>query len=250
MIAKHPEHDRLAQARRFTPGNIHTYGWDLDYLDAPSLWSCIDVLVDKGWNDFTCDRPDPYILDLGANVGISALHYKRRHPGARIVAFEPDPQVARVLRRNLQANGAADVSVIEAGVWIQSGEMPLLLEGADGSRLQPGGGQGTALVKTVALDAFLVRPVDLLKVDIEGAEYDVIQQLGRKLKLVRNLVIECHVRFEAVADFAGLLATLAGVGFRVAFNTYGKWTDLVRRPGRLPNEFDQYVLVSAWREAS
>jgi FkbM family methyltransferase len=243
--------NRLVRLQRFVPGNIKMLGWDLDYVDSHALWSCIDVLVYRRWNDFISSKKAPAILDCGANVGISVLNYKRMYPDARITAFEPDPAIVKVLKRNLGANGAADVKVVEAAVWTQPGTTKFFTEGADGSRIvtgKPESSDRTVVVETVDLADYISEPIDLIKMDIEGAEFDVIRRIQPQLHLVSNLVIECHLDNGRAGEMADMLVILAAAGFKVSINSYGAWRDLVHKPGKLVNEFDQYFLLAAWRD--
>lgn len=241
----------LRRRQRFVPGRIGVLGWDLEYIDGHALWSCVDVLVRRRWNDFVADRSDPRILDCGANIGVATLHYLRSYPRARVTAFEPDPNIVPILRRNLERNGGDRVEIVEAAVWTCDGELDFVCEGADGSRLisDPSTTEHRTRVRTVDLRRFLTEPVDLVKLDIEGAEFDVVASVHDHLENVKNLVIECHVNSDRPSDLARILATLSDAGFRVAVNSYGQWRDLVRRPGKLPMEFDQYFLLAAWRES-
>jgi FkbM family methyltransferase len=240
----------LSHLPRRVAGRTTAFGWDLDYVDAAALLSSLETLVVKKWNGFVSISDEPTIIDCGANVGISVLNYKRLFPGARITAFEPDPFIAPVLRRNLVRNGAADVRVVEAAVWTEPGEAPFFCEGADGSRLisNRSGAKTSVTVKTVRLADFIVEPVDLIKIDIEGAEFQVLPSIAGKLGQIRNLVIECHLDNNDMAPLGRMLEMLASAGFGVSINSYGAWRDLTNRPPRLATEFDQYALVCAWRD--
>jgi FkbM family methyltransferase len=233
---------------RKTPGRAAIWGWKIRYLDAPALLSSLEIIVLKGWNDFRTGRKAPMILDCGANIGISVLHYKRKYPKAKIIAFEPDPVVLPVLRENLAANHADGVTVVEAAVWTGSRGAHFFVEGADGSRIQRKQDTATTRVKTVDLLTYLDTPIDFLKMDIEGAEMDVVPHIRKKLSSVRQLAIECHINADHMGKFGVLLESLAGSGFRIAVNSMGLWRDLIRRPPKAPNEFDQYFLVAGWRE--
>ena len=241
---------KFSNMPRKIPGQLSLFGWDLEYVDGLSLLCSIDLLVLKGLNDFVPKHEHPVILDCGANIGISVLHYKRQFPSARITAFEPDPQIIPVLKRNLARNHASDVEVIEAAVWIKEGESAFFCEGADGSRLitidrtvSP-----SVVVKTVNLANFISSGIDLIKMDIEGVESEVTVSLADKLGVVRNMVIECHIENKRIEPFARLLEALAKAGFSTSINSFGAWRDLVRQPRKLENEFDQYLMVAAWRD--
>jgi FkbM family methyltransferase len=251
---------RLAGFPRFTAGTAFVAGWHLDYVDNQALISCFDAVVLNRWNDFMCSKEDPIILDCGANIGVSVLHYKRLFPRARITAFEPDKAICSVLRKNLAANGADDVTVIEAAVWSANGEHTFYSEGADGSHLvtsqEDYDGNNTDAgncykVSTVRLADYLTdRDVDFIKLDIEGAEAEVLIDCADKLRKVRCLVVEFHMTNSKPRALANTLAVLGDSGFNVGINSYGPWVDLIRKP---PDKkmsglgFDQYLLIAAWR---
>lgn len=240
--------NQLWKMKRFVPGNVKVMGWDLDYVDGPALASCIDVLVNKGWNNFQAENDTPTIIDCGSNIGISVLNYKKQYPFAKIIAFEPDPHIIKFLERNLRVNNAEDVVVVNSAVWFQNGEMPFFCEQADGSRIISGNhGKEAVMVKTVDITEYIEKPIDMLKIDIEGAEYEVISHMEDKLALIKNMVIECHLDNSDISGLTKILQVLSSAGFKVAINSYGPWVDLVHRPERAPNGFDQYLLVAAWR---
>jgi FkbM family methyltransferase len=230
-------------------GTVRFLDWEIEYVDAAALVSGAEVLVVKGWNDFSADTPSPRILDCGANIGLSVLNYKRKYPAARITAFEPDPSIAPVLRRNLLRNRIADVEVIEAAVWKEDGRAGFWCEGAEGSKLASltSDGRRTVDIETVRLDPFIDRAIDLLKVDIEGAEYVVLESIVSKLDLVKNLIVECHVKADQVEKLGRMLMLIAAAGFRVSISSYGAWRDLTHRSGPSTSRYDQYMLLSAWR---
>lgn len=232
------------------PGQTRLLGWDIEYTHPSAILAFLDHILFRGMNDFFPDNDRPLILDCGANIGYTVLNYRRLFPGARIVAFEPDPLFAPVLRRNLARNGAEDVEVVESAAWIADGTAAWLTEGVDGSRLigETGAGQNAATVRTVDLAQYLDREIDLLKCDIEGAEFVVIPHLGRRLGVVRNILVECHVTGqEAYAGLTEIIRTLVDAGFKIAINSYGPWRDLVRRHVPRPLHAEQYLLVAGWR---
>ena len=253
---------KLAGVPRYQRGFVSAGTWQLHYLDATSLLSAFDVVVVKRWNDFVCDKKDPVILDGGANIGISAIHYKQLFPDARITSFEPDPRACELLRRNLAANNIHDVEVIEKALWTNEGHTSFFSEGADANRvvrehieleqLTPLTPSATHCnVETVRLADYLASTnFDLVKLDIESAEAEVIADCGDTLRNVKNLVIEFHLMNSKPHDLARTLQTLADQSFHVSVCSYGPWVDLLHQTANSPNskiEFDQYLLVSAWR---
>ena len=240
--------DRLRTMNRFVGGEVRVFGWELAYVDGPSLWSCLDVIVGKRWNDFSAESDSPVIIDCGANIRVSVLNCKRLYPGARIVAFEPDPMFLPVLKSNLARNGAGDVVVVEAAAWTTNRNVPFFCEGANGSRVIQGHESypKSISVRSVDPSAYLDDPVDLVKMDIEGAEFEVIPHLEKNWASEEPRCGVPPLR-QGYRRFLRLLGVLASAGFRIALNSYGRWVDLVRRSDPGPNEFDQYILLVAWR---
>ena len=224
------------------------YGWKLDLVDAPMALSQIDQIVIRGLNDFSTQSESPAILDCGANIGISVLNYTRRFPRARIKAFEPDPAICRVLRKNLALNGAGDVQVVEAAAWTRNGDVAFRSHGTDGGRIDQNASQsGGVRVATVDLRDYLNEPIDLLKLDVEGAEYELVDHVRDAMTSVASLVLECHLDQSALVPFGKLLQHLQGAGFHLSLNTFGMWSDLVRRSRVAPPYSEQYLALYGQR---
>ena len=117
-------------------------------------------------------------VDIGANIGYYTLLMARTvGPEGRVIAFEPDAENARILRKNLEANGYSNVTVVEAAVAEAEGVVRLHL--ADGNSVNhrlsaDEDGRATVEIPAVTLDEWLavhdITRVDFIKLDIEGAE--------------------------------------------------------------------------------
>ena len=249
---------KLAGVPRYQAGFVSAGNWQLHYLDATSLLSAFDVVVVKRWNDFQFEKKNPVILDGGANIGISTIHYKRLFPEAVITSFEPDPRACELLRRNLATNQIHDVEIVEKALWTSNGRTKFFSEGADANRVMRAGDEVlTGLtpsaqefeVETVRLADYLEKTkYDLVKLDIESAEADVIADCGDTLRNVKNLVIEFHLTNSKPRDLARTFEALAEQKFHVSVCSYGPWVDLLHPPSTTAKvEFDQYLLICAWR---
>jgi len=228
-------------------GTTELLGWELEYVCGAALPNFIDSITIRRLNDFIAENDSPHILDCGANIGFSSLSYKRKYPNAKIIAFEPDPTFLPVLKRNLSHNGATDVEIVDAAVWTENASSYWYVEGIDGSHLsdeyiEP---SRRTTVKTIDLREYLNRPVDLLKLDIEGAEYRVIEHVKQHLGSVKAMSVECHVTQNSISDFGKMLGTLKEGGFHVNIGTYGPWQDLIRYHPVKPDHYEMYILVSA-----
>lgn len=137
------------------------------------------------------------IIDCGAHIGTVSLQYRARFPEAAIYAVEPDPLTIERLRRNLES--VENVSVIQAAVGARSGSAAFFQSTHSWSSsltpppYEPVGGQTVVPTMTLSdlLDHCGVTHVDLLKLDIEGAELDVLGD-SEGLSRVRAIVGEIH----------------------------------------------------------
>lgn len=127
-------------------------------------------------------------LDVGAHHGKYAVRLSKRF--RRVLAIEPDPVALPILRWNLELNGIQNVEIHVLAAWNRYEE--LLITPAYGqTRVRP---DGTVKVPGMPLDD-LATEVDLVKIDVEGAEANVLWGMRRILEEDRpRLVIEMHDR--------------------------------------------------------
>jgi FkbM family methyltransferase len=129
------------------------------------------------------DRPLPHtvhtVFDLGANVGVSALYFRLRHPDAIIHCFEPDPDNVARLQRN--ADLLSQTHVHDFAVWSARETLTFYVDPHRGSsssafavRSRQNAVSVEACTLTDAFDEAGVEQVGLLKVDVEGAEEEVL----------------------------------------------------------------------------
>jgi FkbM family methyltransferase len=130
--------------------------------------------------DIPFGRVPADILDLGANVGISVEVFRRLFPAARIIAVELDEQNARLCRLNHQSDEM--ITVVHAAIWSESrlvsvkdvGNGPWALQ-VEPSTLSSALDTVPALTYDEILSLHGLRFVDVMKMDIEGAEADVLE---------------------------------------------------------------------------
>lgn len=158
--------------------------------------------------DFSPGHDSPIIIDCGANIGLAIRYWQGRWPGARIIAYEADPKICAVLRRNV--TGA---EIVEAAVWTKDTKLTFASEGGDAGRI----GSGDLEVPAIRLRDRLRREphIDLLKLDIEGAETEVLLDCGQDLGGVERIFVEYHSFTHHRQSLPDLLALLREAGYRV-----------------------------------
>ncbi len=159
---------------------------------------------------FECETEHPLIIDCGANLGITVLYWKSLFPNSRIVAMEADPVICDMLRHN--CGWMSDISILEAAAWNEEGELDFNMEGNVGGHLaalSERTDQGeTVKVRAIRLRDLLCEKVDFLKLDIEGAEVDVLADCFDRLSCVDRIFVEYHAfadRDQRIGQFFTLL---------------------------------------------
>lgn len=171
--------------------------------------------------DFTAATDCPIIVDCGSNIGMSILYFKRAYPDCVIIGFEADQKTFELLKDNVSHNGLQHVTLFNRAVSDAAGAVDFYsdpgLPGSLAMTTEPGRGlTATARVETALLSEHLNGEIDLLKMDIEGAEECAIAELSRhnRLKFVKEMVFEYHHHERPDQDrLAGVLATLEQNGF-------------------------------------
>jgi len=237
----------LRRRPRFQETRIRLGGYDLLVPDAASLLSSWEEIFLKQVYDFPANGPQPRILDLGANIGLSILYFKRRFPNAVITAFEADPEIFRYLECNLRANGAADkVTLINRAVWDRDETLSFWSEGADGGRIEQSAGRPTKALQAVDIAGALAgQKFDFIKMDIEGAEARVLPRCTELLRDPGAIFIEYHSRPGEPEALPDILGQLRAAGFRVQISPlYHNPTPFIPL---IANGFDQQLNLFAVR---
>jgi FkbM family methyltransferase len=239
---------RLASRREppTTPDLVFA-GHRFAYSDPGLLRYSIDeIFVDRSYA--TPLPPEPTIVDCGANIGVATAFFVSEHPGSRVIAFEPDPSAFELLTRNIERNRWQNVTAHNVAVGAENGTStffrdpgrPASLVGSTTRRVL-----GEELsVETRRLSELLPESVDLLKLDIEGAEVEVLDELisAGALERVAVILVEFHHDPERPALLADFLRSLGEEGFACELRSVG--------PGAAPpGESAQDVLIHASRRA-
>jgi FkbM family methyltransferase len=164
---------------------------------------------------FETNNPNPTIVDCGSNIGMSILYFKKLYPNAKIVGFEPDPYIYSLLKENVAP--FSGIEIHNKAVWTEDTTLSFVLEGNFSSKvLLVEDKSNSHIVKVEALDLnkFLDQKVDFLKIDVEGAEYYLIEHIAPKLVNVDKLFIEYHSFSEKKQNLSSIIAILEKQGFR------------------------------------
>jgi FkbM family methyltransferase len=207
---------------------------------------------------FKPKRANPFIVDCGSNIGMSILFFKALYPEARIIGFEPDEQTYRLLERNISNNGLTGVQVHRAALGIEDSTTELFVVlGDPGSLYQSTirrsetawGGElpkEKTVVQQVRLSTFIDEKVDLLKLDVEGAEHAVLKDLvsSEVISNIDQMIVEYDHHLEVDTDKLGeFLSQLEKSGFGYQIITEFPGSARISR-----GNFHQNVLIYAYQK--
>jgi FkbM family methyltransferase len=168
----------------------------------------------RGDLDFDIEQPPRTIVDVGANIGLASIYLTRRFPSARIVAIEFESENYAALLANTGSH--QNIECLHAGLWPSDGWVTVANPdapkwahvpnaAADGDR------SSSSRVRAISMPTLLrearIEQVDLLKIDIEGSEYELFDGAPAWLDRVGLIAIELHDHLRPGAGARFLTAT-------------------------------------------
>lgn len=149
---------------------------------------------------FSAKNLSPTIIDCGSHIGLSVAYFKLLYPQAKIICFEPNKYAYNLLSENIKINNLKDVELHNKALMGYDGETDFFINMTNKrdvatSTIKERVINGTkSTVEAITLSHFINDTVDYIKIDIEGAELEVLRelQISRKLPLVKQMAIEFH----------------------------------------------------------
>lgn len=201
MIILTPRNDYRFNCRdaRDDPSDDH----DLDYKVVKESWVENVYHIDEGQFYDT-----GVMVDIGANIGavslfVDSMNHGRdaEKPAIKVFAVEPEPHNLEFLKKNIADNPVKNITVINKAVWHESGKMKISNRGGNASLFEHPKNGGYTEIETITIEQLFrennIKEADVMKVDIEGAEYDLlINTPDHILKRVKFLTLE----FDACDD--------------------------------------------------
>lgn len=180
------------------------------------LYSVKELFVEEIYK-FKAQDDTPYIIDCGSYIGTSILFFKTQYPNAKILAFEPDNSNFELLNNNIKNWDLKDIEIQNAAIWIDNLGVNFIADGNMASKIDESNNTAhneNQKTKSVRLKDLLTEKIDFLKIDIEGAEYEVLLDCESKLSFVENLFIEYHGNYNEMYKLNKILNILIENNFK------------------------------------
>jgi FkbM family methyltransferase len=179
-------------------------------LNRGDLQGIREVWLDSAYR-LPFPAPGGVLLDLGANIGLASVWLHCHYSFSSQIAVEPDPANIAILRENFACNGI-EAEILQAAIGPEEGEA--LFSFSEWSNLGHISTSGTR-VQVVSVPAIMERfhlsEIDLMKIDIEGAEQDLFLRQAQWLRKVRGIIIEFHPNS---VDYPLLTRTVESYGLK------------------------------------
>lgn len=199
---------------RYKQSKVSFSGYKLEVVDMLSFaWQYWEI-VWKECYAFKADTSKPIIIDCGGNIGLSALYFSHLYPNGAIKVIEADKKIAEICKKNIADNKKLNIEVINKAVWVNNGFISFNSDGADGGKIDK---ESIAeKIPCVDFNEFIepFQKIDFVKIDIEGAEIEVITHIKNQLPKIQYLFIEYHSVSTTAQRLGDLLSLLQQKGFR------------------------------------
>jgi len=209
---------------------------------------------------FTSSIEAPFIIDCGSHIGMSILYFKKLYPKAQIIGFEPNPDNFKILQKNIAENNITNVQLINAALSSRKGTAELKtskdkdepwtwgdtiidnLRGDDSIHRK-------VTVPTVKLSEYITGPVDFMKIDVEGAEQIILNEIKDRMQLIAKLDLEFHdtPTGRHVNSFDSVIKLLQDGGFTIEATARNKKIVFEDFAKYMRNTFGVYCVKCAIR---
>lgn len=210
---------RLTRSRADVPCRVRIGNFAISSLSSDSLtFLHREIFVDLAYF-FSTSRTAPVIIDGGSNIGVSVAFFKTLYPEARVLAFEPAARTFELLQKNV--GGVPGVELHRVALGRSNSLVPfyehdddwMLRQSTRPERLTV---DSEITVEQRRLSDFVTEPVDMVKLDVEGAEAYVLDDLADSgaIEQVEQLIVEYHHQLDPDRDSLGVfLERLQALGF-------------------------------------
>jgi len=206
----------LLNKERFKIGQQEIFGNNFMYSDNLGFFHSIEEIFVEECYRFSSLRNNPVIIDCGSNIGLSILYFKRLFPDSKIIGFEPDKEIFELLAKNVSSFKLNEITLLNKAVSIDNNPISFYVEGslAGSTVIDFEGLNNVQKIEAVRLKEFLKEKVDFLKIDIEGAENEVIFDIAPELENVETLFIEYHSIPNKPQQLGEILNIIKNAGFK------------------------------------
>jgi FkbM family methyltransferase len=198
--------------------NLKKLKYSFSFRNNPFDFATFEEVILKEDYNLTINFNPSTIIDGGANIGLTSVFFANKYPNADIVAVEPEEGNFEMLKKNTKNYGR--ISLIRSGIWSHSAILSVIDEGKGNNSFTVAEILSPKVDSINAISIYDIMQerswdtIDILKLDIEGAEKNVFKKnFEQWLPLVKILIIEFHDRMVEGCS-STVLKALSNYSFR------------------------------------
>ncbi len=186
-----------------------------DIMQLATVWLAEDYKIPE----FEIGESD-IIIDIGAHIGLFSLFVSQYCKKGKIYCFEPILENYNLLLENIELNKNKNIFPFNHAVSKNSENIKIYLNSDDSAHSILSSGKNFVQVKSITLkrifDDNKINSCDILKLDCEGAEYEIIDSIPNEYLLkINKLIIEYHFATKKVEQYNNLLKKLKDLSFKI-----------------------------------
>ncbi len=208
---------------------INFLGYQIHYVSAKALCYLVEEIFIHHLYNFKTQNAYPIIYDAGANIGMSLIYFKMYYPKSQILAFEADTKTYQICLNNITENQLENIQLENCALWNTKTVLKFYTDKNSTAALNQGFFAKTDFYTEVPTELFSsyinrseIKQIDFLKMDVEGAEKMVFQDLvqNQSLGKILQMCIECHLINGKTENLIDLLQALEAHHFKVKLGTH------------------------------
>ncbi|GEM_PF-1472369 len=234
--------------------SVYFLGYKIFFRTFANLHTIIkEIFLFGEYRGITQTYPPHSIIDCGGNIGIATLFFKYLYPDSTIIVFEPSEENFQILKQNIEGNHLKNVKMVRAALSDREGSISFW-----DNPQKPGGSTSMSSVATskgrgkfvevevpsLKLSSYISDRVDILKMDIEGGEGIVVEELdlSGKLQYIAQIIFEYHASPENTCNS---LAKIIGILERNGFSILPFGIDLTKEGLRMITKPRFHFMIQA-----
>ena len=232
-------------------------GYKVTYRNDCELGVIYEDIFKRKVYFFEANNNEPFIIDCGGHIGLAVLYFKSLYPRAKILTFEPNPETFALLQKNIAQNDLRGVEAMNMALTRDASNDAILYVGENFLKawdstdtIEPNlwfnmhEYRGIP-VRSTTLSSYVHGRVDFIKLDIEGAELAVLDELNGKLTAVAAITLEYHQNPANLTEgkLEKIIEKLSQSGFQYEIFHEAEPVDL----HQLPNDSVYQLIVRATR---
>jgi FkbM family methyltransferase len=206
------------------------FGFEIKDFDYGTIHFLFREIFIKNEYFFKTSKKAPIIFDCGANIGFSIIYLKWLYPKSIIYAFEADPNAFKILSENVAKNNIKNIFLHNVALSGKNGKITFYVDKERPGWLSASGvkerfSKDKIEVTAAKLSGFISKNIDFIKMDIEGMEYEVLNEItkSKKIDKIENGVIEFHNNINGTGRLPDFLEIVGKSKFSYSIGAVGSF---------------------------